>query len=196
MVALLRQRWSLSVSGLRCVLPLVAMLCLLQDGRSSERRVPTFEELHRELYGIEVKDDDDSSHVVVSFSNPYRLKPNFKNYPHSNLLAEFFTDLLDIIGLEGGPQFIVEVGSLHGHSALQMATVLDKLGLTRIPILCIDPFTGDTNMWASYQQDKSVGGWVNIMDGRMTVYDQFMANVQFAVNRSVSRHHVLPFPAT
>jgi hypothetical protein len=27
----------------------------------------------------------------------------------------------------------------------------------------------------------------NIIDGRMTVFDQFMANVQFAVNRSVGR---------
>ena len=43
-------------------------------------------------------------------------------------------------------------------------------------------------MWASYQQDKSVGGWVNIIDGRMTIFDQFMANVQFAVNRSVLWH--------
>eukprot|EP00913_Durusdinium_trenchii_P002884 g2671.t1 len=80
------------------------------------------------------------------------------------------------------PRFIAEVGSLHGHSAIQMATVLDQLGMTQVPILCIDPFTGDTNM--------------KIIDGRMTVFDQFMANVQFAVNRSVSKHHILPFQAT
>eukprot|EP00434_Breviolum_minutum_P007474 symbB.v1.2.006595.t2/scaffold393.1/size213714/8 len=98
--------------------------------------------------------------------------------------------------MEGMPRFIVEVGSLHGHSAIQMASVLDKLQMTEVPILCIDPFTGDTNMWASYQQDASVGGWVKIIDGRMTVFDQFMANVQFAVNRSVSKYHILPFQAT
>ncbi|CAJ1443676.1 unnamed protein product [Effrenium voratum] len=150
------------------------------------------QELHHELFGLDAAE----SHVVKNFSNPYGIRPNFKNYPHSNLLPQFFTDILDILQLEGMPRFIVEVGSLHGHSAIQMATVLDKLGMTRIPILCIDPFTGDTNMWASYQQDKSVGGWVNIIDGRMTIFDQFMANVQFAVNRSVSPHHILPFQAT
>ncbi|CAL1164235.1 unnamed protein product, partial [Cladocopium goreaui] len=149
-------------------------------------------ELHLELFAK----DPDIHHVVQNFSNPYDIRPNFKNYPHSNLLPEFFTEILDILHMEGMPRFIVEVGSLHGHSAIQMATVLDKLQMTEVPILCIDPFTGDTNMWASYQQDQSVGGWVNIIDGRMTVFDQFMANVQFAVNRSVSKHHILPFQAT
>ena len=32
--------------------------------------------------------------------------------------------------MEGMPRFIVEVGSLHGHSAIQMASVLDKLQMT------------------------------------------------------------------
>ena len=36
----------------------------------------------------------------------------------------------DILHMEGMPRFIVEVGSLHGHSAIQMATVLDKLQMT------------------------------------------------------------------
>merc|ERR1712139_192288 len=98
--------------------------------------------------------------------------------------------------MEGGPHFIVEVGSLHGHSAVQMSTVLGELGLVDVPVLCIDPFTGDANMWAKWQEDLSVRGWVNIKDGRMTVFDQFMANVQFAVSRSVGRHHILPFHAT
>ena len=33
--------------------------------------------------------------------------------------------------MEGMPRFIVEVGSLHGHSAIQMATVLDRLNMTQ-----------------------------------------------------------------
>ncbi|CAK9026775.1 Hypothetical protein SCF082_LOCUS17652 [Durusdinium trenchii] len=150
------------------------------------------QELHWELFAKDCEED----HVVQNFSNPYGIRPNFKNYPHSNLLPQFFTEILDILQLEQMPRFIAEVGSLHGHSAIQMATVLDQLGMTQVPILCIDPFTGDTNMWASYQTDRSVAGWVKIIDGRMTVFDQFMANVQFAVNRSVSKHHILPFQAT
>lgn len=159
-------------------------------------RFPTFEELHERLFDRFPDETDNETHVVKAFSNPYGIRPNFKNYPHSNLLPEFFTDLLDIISMEGGPRFIVEVGSLHGHSAIQMATVLDRLGLTTVPILCIDPFTGDTNMWASYREDASVRKWVNIKDGRMTVFDQFMANVQFALSRSVLPNHILPFQAT
>lgn len=157
---------------------------------------PGFEELHRELYGINYTEDDNSTHVVLAFSNPYNIRPNFKNYPHSNLLPEFFTNIINMLFLDGGPHFVVEVGSLHGHSAIQMATVLDYIHMPRVPILCIDPFTGDTNMWANYQQDKSVGGWVKIIDGRMTVFDQFMANVQFALTRTLSRHHILPLQAT
>ena len=41
----------------------------------------------------------------------------------------------DILHLEGMPRFIVEVGSLHGHSAIQMATVLDQLQMTEAAIV-------------------------------------------------------------
>lgn len=157
---------------------------------------PTFGELHKRLFAQQVDDDDNSTHVILNFSNPYGVRPNFNNYPHSNLLPGFFGNIVDVMVAEGGPRFVVEVGSLHGHSAVQMATVLDKLDLTAVPILCIDPFTGDTNMWANYQTDAAVGGWVKIRDGRMTVFDQFMTNVQFALTRTLGRHHILPFQAT
>eukprot|EP00928_Gymnodinium_smaydae_P092415 TRINITY_DN7628_c0_g1_i1.p2 TRINITY_DN7628_c0_g1~~TRINITY_DN7628_c0_g1_i1.p2 ORF type:complete len:310 (-),score=69.44 TRINITY_DN7628_c0_g1_i1:43-933(-) len=186
------------VPRVRLVL-LLALTELARPQASAAKRplnVPTFEDLHERLFNIRPVDDDNTTNVVTGFSNPYGLRPNFRSYPHSNLLPEFFSDLLDILAPEGGPRFVVEVGSLHGHSAIQMGTVLDKLGFDRVPILCIDPFTGDTNMWASYQTDKSVGGWVNIRDGRMTVFDQFMANVQFAVSRTLSPYHIIPFHAT
>mmetsp|Transcript_61699 Transcript_61699/g.127883 ORF Transcript_61699/g.127883 Transcript_61699/m.127883 type:complete len:273 (+) Transcript_61699:30-848(+) len=159
-------------------------------------RTPTFEDLHSELFGHRPVDGNDSTHVVVSFSNRYGIRPSFSNFPHSNLKPEFFTNILDILMPEGMPKFVVEVGSLHGHSAIHMATVLDQFNMYHVPILCIDPFTGDTNMWANYQTDRSVAGWVKIIDGRMMVFDQFMANVQFAINRTVSRNHILPFQAT
>ncbi|CAE7029527.1 slbp2 [Symbiodinium sp. CCMP2592] len=153
-------------------------------------------DLHSELFGHRPIDGNDSTHVVVSFSNRYGIRPSFSNFPHSNLKPEFFTNILDILMPEGMPKFVVEVGSLHGHSAIHMATVLDQFNMYHVPILCIDPFTGDTNMWANYQTDRSVAGWVKIIDGRMMVFDQFMANVQFAINRTVSRNHILPFQAT
>jgi len=157
---------------------------------------PTFKELHSKLFGIDVDDSNNDTHVVASFSNPYDIRPNFNNYPHSNLLPAMIASIFDIVAPIGGPRFIVEVGSLHGHSAIQMATVLDYIGLEGVPILCIDPFTGDTNMWAAWQTDAAVGKWVKLRDGRMTVFDQFMANVQFAMTRTLTPHHVLPFQAT
>eukprot|EP00971_Amphidinium_carterae_P053051 1044962-Amphidinium_carterae.1 len=68
--------------------------------------------------------------------------------------------------------------------------------MDRVPLLCIDPFTGDVNMWANHQTDRSVKKWVNIRDGRILVFDQFMSNVQFAISRSISPWHILPLHAT
>jgi len=178
------------------LLQAAAAFALVDGADGVKPRVfPTFKELHKRLYGMDIDENDNSTHVIMSFSNPYGLKPNFNNYPHSNLLPEFFGSILDTVHPDGGPHFIVEVGSLHGHSALQMATVLDHLQID-VPILCIDPFTGDTNMWTNYQTDTAVGKWVNIRDGRMTVFDQFMVNIQFALTRTLSPHHILPLQAT
>lgn len=163
---------------------------------TSQPHFPTFHELHERLYDVAWDIRDNQTHVVMGFSNPYQVRPNFKTYPHSNLLPEFFVGLLDVLAFEKGPRFIVEVGSLHGHSAIQMATVLDKLRFCDVPILCIDPFTGDTNMWASKSTDPSVRRWTSVRDGRMMVFDQFMANVQFAISRTLTPGHILPFPAT
>lgn len=71
---------------------------------------PTFDELHQRLYNIELDDADNSSHVIMSFSNPYGLRPSFNHYPHSNLLPDFIVSILDVIAPEGGPRFIVEAG--------------------------------------------------------------------------------------
>lgn len=191
--------WLLLGGASQASIVVAVVLAVHVDTASGEKvrpRFPTFEELHKRLFNVEVDAADNRTHVVLAFSNPYGLRPSFNNYPHSNLLPEFFSNLLDTLAHEGGPRFIVEVGSLHGHSAIQMATVLDRLGLEHVPVLCIDPFTGDTNMWASYQEDASVNKWVKIKDGRMTVFDQFMANVQFALWRTLTKRHILPFHAT
>lgn len=157
---------------------------------------PSFEDLHEKLFGATYNSSDNQTHIIHSFSNPYNMRPSFNNFPHSNLLPEFFSNVLDVLYPDGGPRFIVEVGSLHGQSAIQMGTVLDKLGLETVPILCIDPFTGDLNMWASHRTDASVDRWTDVQDGRMMTFDQFMVNVRFAITRSLGSRHILPLAAT
>ena len=36
----------------------------------------------------------------------------------------------------------------HGHSALTMARLLDEIGLSDSPLLCVDAFVADSLMWA------------------------------------------------
>lgn len=89
------------------------------------------------------------------------------------------------------------MGSYQGHSAVTIASVLDFLELYDVPLLCIDPWTGDLNTWANREKDPALKVWASpVEDGRTLLFDQFMANVQFAVSRSVSDRHILPFHAT
>merc|ERR550514_1225638 len=90
-------------------------------------------------------------------------------------------------------KFIVEAGSMHGGSAIRMAMELDKAGLTTVPILCVDPWTGDTNMWLN----RIVWEHLGVRDGRATTFDQFMVNVASATKEGkISNQHIIPFPVT
>ena len=63
-------------------------------------------------------------------------------YPHTHLDTDFFRELLSTYCTE----WIVEVGSMVGGSAIRMCQVA-KAASCEIFITCIDPFTGDVNMW-------------------------------------------------
>merc|ERR1719162_382559 len=90
-------------------------------------------------------------------------------------------------------KFVVEAGSMHGGSAIKMAMELDKHGLKDVPILCIDPWTGDLNMWLN----RIVWEHLDVRDGRATTYDQFMINVKKAItDGKISPHHIAPFPVS
>ncbi|CAD7968566.1 unnamed protein product [Amoebophrya sp. A25] len=164
---------------------------------------PDFETIHRKLYGV----SPEEHHVVKNFTNPYGLPPTFGKFPHSNLMPEFFLEhVLDRLGTrreglyEHLPKvnFIVEVGSFQGHSAVLIASILDSIaGLEDIPVLCIDPWTGDLNIWANREWDADVQHWASpVRDGRSLLFDQFMTNVQFKVSKHLSPNHILPFHAT
>jgi hypothetical protein len=151
----------------------------------------TFDELYLKLFR---KTFDPDSNIISNFSNPYKLTPSFSKFPHSNLTPELFGEVLDIM-MPMIPRLVVEVGSLFGHSAILMGSMLDQAGLGEVPVLCIDPWTGDLNMWNN-RDDPMVDGWTQVADGRMLAFDQFMVNVQFATSRTLKLRHLLPFHAT
>jgi len=225
---------------------------------------PSFYEVHDKLYG------DESPHVLLNYSNPYDLSPNFDRFPHSNLSPDFFIDTI-VTTLGRVPNFVVEVGSFQGHSAVTLARSLDSLtntdhlGIYReseidgingdgmfddensterdggeqadnseegeksnaeqkidengilsssknkfrpeppsdhvlsVPVLCIDPWVGDTNIWANRASDPSVQYWASrVQDGRSLLFDQYMANVQSAIvdQKLASPFHIIPLHAT
>ena len=93
-------------------------------------------------------------------------------YPHTNILY----DLLEVLFTNIEPNYIVECGSMLGGSAIRMAETLKKNNkLTEI--ICIDPFTGDVNMW-DWERNP---GWkfLRLENGIPTIYKRFLANCKY-----------------
>lgn len=98
-------------------------------------------------------------------------------YPHTNILYE----LLQILFTTIEPNYIVECGSMLGGSAIRMAETL-KLNNIPAEIICIDPFTGDVNMWDwENSKEKLFNGWkfLRLENGIPTIYKRFLANCKF-----------------
>jgi predicted O-methyltransferase YrrM len=93
-------------------------------------------------------------------------------YPHTNILY----DLLEILFTNIEPTYIVECGSMVGGSAIKMAETLKKNNKST-EIICIDPFTGDVNMWDWERND----GWkfLRLENGIPTIYKRFLANCKY-----------------
>jgi predicted O-methyltransferase YrrM len=89
-------------------------------------------------------------------------------YPHTNILA----DLLELLFKTIDPVYIVASGSMVGGSAIRMAQTSEA------QIVCIDPFTGDVNMWDWERND----GWkfLRLEKGIPTIYNRFLANCKEA----------------
>merc|ERR1719287_168312 len=117
------------------------------------------------------------------------------NYPHSSLWLEG-SKVMKRVMEELAPEklkFIAEAGSMHGGSAIRMAMELDKAGLHEVPILCIDPWTGDLNMWLN----RIVWDMLDPHDGRATTYDQFVLNVANSIETGrIGEKHIVPFPVS
>ena len=115
--------------------------------------------------------------------------PSDNGYPHTHL-SEALVER--VIG-ERKPQYWVEVGSMLGGSALLVARVAERLGC-ELDIVCVDPFTGDVNMWAWEQDLVRQGKWrfLGLVNGAPTIRQRFLANVKDAGFEGV----INPLPAT
>lgn len=97
-----------------------------------------------------------------------------KNYPHTNILDS----VIDRVLVNRKPKFWLEVGTMLGGSAIKVAHRIKALGLDT-QIVCIDPFTGDVNMWDWEWALTKKNEWrfLGLQNGRPTIYDRFLANV-------------------
>jgi hypothetical protein len=93
-------------------------------------------------------------------------------YPHTNILF----DLIYILFENIEPNYVVECGSMLGGSAIRMAETSNKINKSK-EIICIDPFTGDVNMWDWEKND----GWkfLRLEHGIPTIYKRFLANCKY-----------------
>lgn len=110
-------------------------------------------------------------------------------YPHTNLAHDLIETVLDVVQ----PKFWLEIGSMLGGSAIRTADVVkNKSAATQI--VCIDPFTGDVNMWDWERSTKAENHWrfLRIERGKPTIYERFLANVKAAEHDDI----VLPINAT
>ena len=125
---------------------------------------------------------------LYSNNSPYlTAEPKYidNGYPHTNIL----TDLLQILFTTIDPTYIVECGSMIGGSAIIMARVLQENNKST-EIVCIDPFTGDVNMWDWERND----GWkfLRLENGIPTIYKRFLANCKY----NGFENRILPINAT
>jgi predicted O-methyltransferase YrrM len=138
---------------------------------------PIINELARELYG----DDTPLAYADLRYRDD--------GYPHTNLIPEVIATVLDLVR----PNFWLELGSMLGGSAIRVADIVKGKGM-ETEIVCIDPFTGDVNMWAWEQGVRAAGQWqyLRLERGRPSIYDRFLANVTVAGHQDI----ILPIAAT
>ena len=91
------------------------------------------------------------------------------------------------------PAFWLEAGSMLGGSAIMTAKMIRELSM-ETTVVCVDPFTGDVNMWAWERGLNTGKKWkfLDIKNGRPSIYDRFRSNVVAAHQADV----ILPFTAT
>lgn len=140
------------------------------DAAGIELANSVFEQLLDELWGGE---------NPFLFADPRQVDDG---YPNCNIQP----DLIDAILRATSPRFWLEIGTMLGGSAIMAAERVKSLGLPTT-ICCIDPFTGDANMWSWEKARRESGEWryLKLEAGRPTIYERFLANVRAAGHEDV-----------
>jgi len=95
------------------------------------------------------------------------IKPADFWYPHTHLQTAFADAIIDL----KGPDWVLEMGSFEGGSALVWAEILKERSPGSV-LVCMDPWSGDVNMWEWKQKWLSLLSW-----GMPGLYSQFMSNI-------------------
>ena len=132
----------------------------------------------------------DNVYNGVSPYNSSSLAHKDDGYPHTNMIPFLASTLFSHIH----PTYIVECGTMLGGSAIIMAKTLAQAGQNDIDIVCIDPFTGDVNMWDWEHACAVQNKWrfLALENGVPTIYRRFLANV--LVNEL--QHRIIPINCT
>lgn len=98
-------------------------------------------------------------------------------YPDSVLPREFVETVLGTFS----PRFWLEIGCSFGESTIKTADAIKAIEAST-EMCCIDHFCGDEDMWVSEKEDARTSRWrcLNLLRGRPTLYDRFLANVKAA----------------
>ena len=94
------------------------------------------------------------------------------NYPHTNIDST----LLDCLFEHFKPNFVLEIGSMVGGSCIKMLDSFKTVGLNDSYIVCVDPFTGDANMWDWEYTLQDWYRFLRLENGIPTIYKRFLAN--------------------
>lgn len=127
---------------------------------------------------------DDIFRGVDPFAQSVVVEPDW-SYPHTNWRPDFFESLWTqyVRPNHGALDFYLEVGSFKGGSITRLADLLKKKcrNWKNVSLVCMDPFTGDVNMWDWNHQGGSTEYRHNFLDtgpdGRPRIFERFMANV-------------------
>lgn len=137
---------------------------------------------------------------LYSGDDPMGHKPSAPadfSYPHTNLNNPFFEEAVDhalalLVASYGAQQvnFVLEVGSFKGGSASLIVERLKSAGLVSCSVICVDPFSGDVNMWA-WAKDKVLDyDFLSLSNGLPTIYETFRSNI---IERGY-QDFILPIP--
>jgi len=121
---------------------------------------------------------------ILNNQNPYSNLNNLKsNYEYGS--GKRIRSILNILKEDFEINFVVEVGSLYGNSAITIRDILNN-----VTILCVDTFLGDVNIRLRIDKKGNDRDWNMKYNGFMPIMiNQFLTNI-IATNNT---EYIFPF---